>query len=67
MNHATQSDAWLYGLTSRRQRRRWSPRFRLALMRRSKASRTGQDPDAQLPERFPVSAERTRPERRKVA
>jgi hypothetical protein len=25
------------------------------------------DPDAQLPERFPVSAERTHPARRKVA
>lgn len=25
------------------------------------------DPDAQLPERFPVSAERTQPARRKVA
>jgi hypothetical protein len=42
VNHATQSDAWLYGLSTRRQRRRWSPRYRLALMRRNKASRTGQ-------------------------
>jgi hypothetical protein len=36
------ADAWLYSVSNRPQRRRRDSGYRLALMRRSKASRTGQ-------------------------
>jgi hypothetical protein len=41
MTPATSSEVW-YRLKYRPERRRMEPRFRLALMRRTKASRTGQ-------------------------